>query len=48
MRSAQEAVDSLAADATPEEIGAAHGELAAAQLALTAAENLPEKPARAD
>jgi hypothetical protein len=39
---AQEAVDNLAADATPEEEVAARGELAVAQLALTAAENLPE------
>ena len=39
---AQEAVDNLAADATPEEVVAAHGELAVAGLALTAAENLPE------
>ena len=41
---AQEAVDNLAADATPEEIAAAHAELAAAKLALTVAENLPKPP----
>ena len=39
---AQEAVDNLAADATTEQVAAAYGELAVAQLALTAAENLPE------
>ena len=39
---AQEAVDNLAADATPEEEVAARGELVVAQLALTAAKNLPE------
>ena len=39
---AQEAVDNLAADATPEEIAAAETELVAAQLALILAANLPE------
>ena len=35
-------MDNLAADATPEQVGAAYAELTAAQMALTAAENLPE------
>ena len=42
LAAAQEAVDNLAADATPEEEVAAYGELAVAQLAQTAAKNLPE------
>ena len=39
---AQTAVDTLPADAIPEQVGAAHFELTAAQQALTAAQNLPE------
>ena len=39
---AQEAVDNLAADATPQQIAAADIELAEARLALTVAESLPE------
>ena len=35
-------MENLAADATPEQVGVAYAELTAAQMALTAAENLPE------
>ena len=39
---AQTAVDTLPADATPEQVGAAYAELTAAQQMLAAAQNLPE------
>ena len=42
LTAAQMAVNNLAPDATPDEIGAAHAGLATARQALAAAENLPE------
>ena len=42
VQAAQAAVDTLAADATPEQVGVAYAQLTAAQQALTAVQNLPE------